>query len=208
MQHPLDPLTEPTHKKITFLALNVLSLSKRLETILSLNKDLLLLSEVRVSKSQQCSLARRAAALGYQIIWSPPPPATTTAALAPGGTAICAKFGVGVSATTPPNLDRWASLGRTCAAKLVVGEVTFFVIVTYGFAPNHQDRKLNESLLMQTGVCISEMNAPVLWAGDLNVSVSLDPLSSHCSMCLTSGAYLRMKRRPGAKDPRALARRQ
>ena len=169
------PAAEPNQQKITFVALNVQSLSKRLETILSLGKDILLLSEVRVSRAQQASLARRAASLGYQVIWSPPPKASATFALAPGGTAICVRFGVGVSAITPPQLDRWHAMGRVCAAKIVMGSEMVFVVVTYGFAPNHQDRSLNEAMLMQTGLWIAELNAPVLWAGDLNVTVPASP---------------------------------
>ena len=153
---------EPHNHKVTFLALNVLSLSKRLETVLSLDRDIFLLSEVRVTRSQQASLARRAASLGYQVIWSPPPKASATFALAPGGTAICVRFGVGVSAIRPPHLDRWHALGRVCAAKIILGNETVIVIVTYGFAPDHEDRALNEAMLMQTGLWIAELNAPRL----------------------------------------------
>ena len=56
------------------IVLNVSTLAKRLDTLLSWQAHIFALSEVRLSLSSQRSVARRASALGFSALFSPPPP--------------------------------------------------------------------------------------------------------------------------------------
>ena len=161
---------------ITYFALNVMSLSRRLETILALGRDCFILSEVRVSLSQQATLARRAARCGYQVVWSAPPPPTPTAAVAPGGTAIFVKFGLGVSELRVPEIDKWHAQGRACAVKMTLQNVVVCLIAVYGFAPSHPQRQDNEALCLQIASWITKLTIPVIWAGDFNTTAVNSPI--------------------------------
>ena len=110
---------------------------------------MLILSEVRVSKAQQASLARRSHVKGYQTVWSAPPPATSTASLSPGGTAIIVKTRLAVSELRIEQLDEWFHKGRICAAEITADNTTVVVIAMYGFAPSHPERHLNEAFLSE-----------------------------------------------------------
>ena len=75
---------------LTYMAMNVATLGKRLEALLSLGYHLLMLSEVRVFEAQQRSLSRLAKSIGYSCVWPKPPPSGPTLSVLPGGVALFA----------------------------------------------------------------------------------------------------------------------
>ena len=131
-----------------------------------------MLSEARVSKPQQSSLARRAAKLGYQVVWSCSPPPSATTAVPHGGTAIFVKFCFGISELCPPHLHRWHAMGRACAAMVTKGPRSAIVVAMYGFAPSYPLREENLAMCIQISSWITGLTLPTLWAGDFNTSVA------------------------------------
>ena len=136
-----------------------------------MGRDLLLLSEVRASIPQQRSMARRAKRSKYGVIWSDPPPSTTTFEVSPGGTAILARHPIAISKVTVAHTERWESLGRVCAAKIILGNFVALVVSIYGFAVSHPMHRLNDVMLKQVFAWIAEQTLPVLLGGDLNTTV-------------------------------------
>ena len=163
---------------LTLMCLNVATLSRRLETLLGLGFDLLILSEVRATEPQQHSMARRAKRFNYGVVWSSPPPSSRTFAIMPGGVAILAKKPVALTRVRPAALAEWEGEGRVCSAKIVLGSFSMLLVSVYGYPHSHPRCRDNDALLRQVFTWIAEQTLPVLMGGDLNVSIGTsEPLS-------------------------------
>ena len=126
---------------------------------------------MRATIPQQRSMARRAKRSKYGVVWSDPPPRTTTFEVAPGGTAILARHPIAISKVTVAHTERWESLGRVCAAKIVLGNFVALVVSVYGFAVSHPMHRQNDVMLKQVFAWIAGQTLPVLLGGDLNTTV-------------------------------------
>ena len=129
------------------MTLNVSSLARRLEALTSMGLDVLLFSEVRSSLAQQASIARRALALGYHIVWSSPPPASNTFETPPGGVAILVKSCYTLRKLDVQEVSPWERVGRAVAATVLIGSYNFCLICVYGYAAsNVEHRKMKPYL--------------------------------------------------------------
>ena len=125
-----------------------------------------------MADSAQKALARRAAARGYQTIWSPAPQPTGTFAVGFGGVCLFAKQPWVLRALRVPVLERWRKQGRAVIGRLFREDVQILIAVIYGFASSHPQHMLNESLLLDTLGWAGEMRCPCIVMGDVNETSS------------------------------------
>ena len=155
-------------KGIICISMNVSSLGKRLETLLSWGAHIYLLTEVRASDSMQKSLSRRAARMGYQAIWSRPPPSSETFEVVPGGVSIMVKLPLTVSKMQVSHIALWEGEGRALAGLVTFGQWRCMCVALYGYARSHPKHGMNEAGLLQAALWVEQLTIPVLWGGDLN----------------------------------------
>ena len=168
---PAVPPRRGAAERVAIIALNVSTLSKRLDFLLSLPFSLFALSEVRLAKPTQASIARRAKSLGFTCIFSGPPPPSPTFAVSPGGTCICAKEELGLRKIQPELLKEWDEKGRLVCGSLAICPQLIIACV-YGFPPSHPLRHTNEEMIAQIFHWASSLTCAVLLVGDWNESIS------------------------------------
>ena len=171
---------------LTYMAMSVATLGKRLEALLSLGYHLLMLSEVRVSEAQQRSLSRVAKSLGYSCVWSKPPHSGPTFSVLPGGVALFAKEPIALRKLPSPHVDHWDNEGRAVAASLLyeVYGSSQHVVVMYGYPVSHSAYRTHEDMMIQISSWISSLTVPVIWGGDFNLARTSPPFLS--SLALSS----------------------
>ena len=76
---------------VSLACVNVSSLAKRVTPLIDWGHAIYLSSEVRLSRSQQNSIARGLAGKGLSASFSPPAPTSPTFRVSPGGVGILAK---------------------------------------------------------------------------------------------------------------------
>ena len=140
---------EPEMHMTTFVSLNVSSLSKRLEPLITWGKHIYLLQEVRASIQQQHALERRAHAMGMSITFSSPPPPSPTFQTRPGGTAIMVRHPMTLRKVHHPLLQEWDGQGRAAAAIVTWRGVKIMAASLYGFPRGHAKQHCNEVFLAQ-----------------------------------------------------------
>ena len=152
-------------------AANVATLPKRLDYLLSLSYSLYALSEVRLARAAQKSIARRAYSLGFSCAFSHSPPASPTFATSPGGTCILALRHLGLRKLHPELLSHWEAKGRVvCGVLATVPEL--IVACVYGFPQSHVDYHANDAMFAQIFSWASLQTCAVMLMGDWNQSIS------------------------------------
>ena len=154
--------------RCTLASINVSSLSKRLEMILTWTFDVYVLSEVRLSHSAQRSVARRAASCGFCAFWSAPPPSSGGFAVPPGGVGVLVSSRFSARKVEAPEIHHWQALGRLVAVRISFQACEVLVLAIYGFPKSHDMYCQNEVMHAQVSSWIAGLNMAMLLAGDYN----------------------------------------
>ena len=155
---------------ISYVCVNVSSLARRIDHVLSWNYDVVILSEVRASRVQKAALSRRAGQLGFHIFFSHAPPASPTFETSPGGVAIAVKHGYTLRKIHPPEFCRWHDLGRAVAGVLLHGDYAVYLGAPYGFPKGHPQQHCNETMLAEIFHWMAGLSTCAIVGGDLNES--------------------------------------
>ena len=163
-------------------AVNITTLSKKLDPLLAWGWGVVLVSEVRASLNTQKSIERRARRHGYTFEWSKPPPSAPTFEVAPGGVGIALREPNTMHKLFPPLLMKWHDEGRVVAVEAVFGTIRVTLISIYGYHRGHPMRQNNEKLLVDVFTFTAALRTPAIIGGDLNVTMSdSGPLALHAT---------------------------
>ena len=175
---------------MSLLSVNVATLAKKLQDLLSAGFPLLVCSEIRVPLPSLRSVSRRAFSLGFSSVFSCAPPPSPTFATSPGGVCVFASSEYPCRELRPPILEQWRQKSRIVTAVVTCGAHAITIIGIYGYPKSHPDVGCNEALFMHVFTWMSQLRNPAIAVGDYNVCVGE-------SQCLSLVSAMGLKRITG-----------
>ena len=165
----MAPGVQREQGRVTVGILNVTTLAKQLDCLLSFNFDLYFLTEVRAPRPSVASLKKRCFAKGFFFCFLFSPPLLLPFLLRL--VAFLANSALSIRPLSPPLLQKWHDIGRTVVAPLILSSGQIALVCVFGLPKAHLEVlecSTNETMLAEVFHWASSLSCPVFIGGDLN----------------------------------------
>ena len=159
-------------------AVNVTSLHRHLDTVLTAGWDVIGVSETKVAEPDIRSIEGRIHAAGYEVVWGVPPPLVQSgaglAAQQRGVAVLVRRPIVATEEPVPEQLLPWVQEARCVNTRITLASGhSLICIVAYGSANKEQDA---EALVQDVLEYVNETSDSWIFVGDFNLEVEHSPV--------------------------------